>query len=111
MAKRATPQGKRVKVEGLTLYVEEWSHAYLVRGPGLRGGTLTINVARRAVFEFLGRKKWTKVAAMPCRPFCTRELGEEPSCSAVAFYFNIGPRCDSPSCGFCSRVPKDRYKP
>lgn len=110
MTKQATAPGKRVKVKGLTLYVEEYEHAYLVRAPGHVGGTLTIPIGRLAVFEFLGRKKWTRVSQMPCRPLSTRELGEEPSCSAIAFYFNIMQRCSEP-CRACAGPRENRYKP
>lgn len=52
----------------------------------------TIQQCRLALFEYLGRKKWTRIAAMPARPLYTGSIGEEVPCGAVAFYFNIGKR-------------------
>lgn len=81
--------GKRVRIKGgAVLYVEEFKHAYLVRGPGIMWGP-TIDQARLALFEFLGRKKWTRIAAMPYRPMHTSEIGDDEPCGAVAMYFGI----------------------
>lgn len=80
--------GQRVRTpSGVTAYVEEFPHAYLVRGYGIKWG-ITTNDARLALFEFLGRKKWKRIAGMPCRPLMTSELGDERPTAAVAFYFN-----------------------
>lgn len=78
---------------GSTAYVQEHPHAYLVRGYGFRYG-ISIDAARLALFEYLGRKKWTRINRMPARPLHTSEFGEKNPTGAVAFYFNIGPACD-----------------
>jgi hypothetical protein len=88
----------------LKLSIEEWPHAYLVVG------TADYTIGRRALIKKLGRDKADKINRMPCRPMNATELGREPG-SMVAFYFNIGPRCDLPSCGYCSTHEKDAYKP
>ena len=81
--------GDRVKIKGgVVLYVEEYEHAYLIRGPGIKWGP-TIEQARLALFEHLGRKKWTRIARMPARPLFTREVGDKNPCGAVALYFAI----------------------
>lgn len=104
MAKTASCPGKPVRIKGgVTLYVEEYSHAYLVRGPGIKWGP-TAQQAKLALFEYLGRKKWTRINAMPYRPLFTGEMGDKNPCGAVAFYFNIGPACD------CHKQD-NRYKP
>lgn len=91
MGRRPTYPGDRVKIKGgVVLYVKEHPHAYLIRGPGIMWGP-TIDQARLALFEHLGRKKWTRIARMPARPLYTRELGDEHPCGAVALYFNVGP--------------------
>lgn len=106
MARHKTPKGERVTVRGYNAYVTEHRHAYLVRG-----FDIDIDKARLALFEFLDRKKWTRICAMPSRPLWTGVMGEEMPVDAVAFYFNIGPRCDSKSCGYCSTHDRDMYKP
>lgn len=89
MPSRATP-GERVRIkDNITLYVEEHGHAYLVRGPGIMWGP-TVAQCRLALFEHLGRKKWTRIIAMPYRPLHTSEVGDKKPCGAVAFYFAIG---------------------
>ena len=60
--------------------VEEYPHAYLVVG------TAKIDEARKALFNHLGKKKWTRIAAMPVRPLHDSEKG-----CCVAMYFAIGP--------------------
>lgn len=60
--------------------VEEYPHAYLVCG------TSKIDDARLALFKHLGKKKWTRIAAMPARPFHSEEKG-----CCVALYFAAGP--------------------
>lgn len=88
MAKQKTP-GKRVRIkDGSVLYVEEYEHAYLVRGPGIMYGP-TAKQGQLALFEFLGRKKWTRIVGMPYRPMYTREIGDAEPCGAIAFYFGI----------------------
>lgn len=88
MARSKTP-GSRVRIKGgVTLWVEEFDHAYLVRGPGIKWGP-SKEQGRLALFEYLGRKKWSRIAAMPLRPLHTSEMGEKPGHGAVAFYFSI----------------------
>lgn len=77
--------------------VEEYPHAYLVKGTG------DIDAARKAVFKFLGNKKWTRICAMPYRPFWNGEPGG-PGQSCVALYFNVGPACDC-------HEQENKYKP
>lgn len=87
--------------------VEEFPHAYLVRG------TNSIDDARLALFKHLGRKKWTRIARMPARPVWTGEFEPRSRAElAVALYFNIAERCpDDARCGYCRKTPKDVYKP
>lgn len=87
--------------------VEEHDHAYLVRG------VAEVQDARLALFEHLGRKKWTRIARMPARPIWTGEFEPRKDAEpAVALYFNIAERCpDEARCGYCRRTPKDVYKP
>jgi hypothetical protein len=83
------------------LRVEEFSHAYLVRGTNL------VPVAKQALFVHLGRKRWTRIARMPARPLNTSEFEPRNQAeSAVALYFNWGDDCDAPCC-----QPKDKFKP
>lgn len=79
-----------MRVRGLKAHVtvQEYDHAYLVRGYGILWG-ITVDQARLALFEWLGRKKWTRICAMPYRPLYTVDFDKEPT-GAVAFYFNIG---------------------
>lgn len=104
MASKPRPRGDRVRVRGHDYYITEHEHAYLVRGPGILWGP-TIDQARLALFQHLGKKKWTRIAAMPARPMWTGEIGEEVPCGAVAFYFDIGKR------EFIRPKDRDRYKP
>lgn len=67
-----------------TAYVEEYEHAYLVRG------TIDIQAARLALFDHLGRKKWTRIVRMPYRPMWTGEINDKKPMPAVALYFAIG---------------------
>jgi len=61
------------------LRVEEYPHAYLIKG------THSIDAARKALWSHLGKKKWTRIRRMPARPFWD---GEE---SCVGLYFAAGP--------------------
>lgn len=102
--------GDRVKVRGTkaVITVDEYTHAYVVRGYGIKWG-ITIQQARLALFEWLGRKKWTRIEQMPYRHMWTGDIGDDEPTGSVVFYFNIGPRCGRKGCRLCSR--KDRYKP
>lgn len=85
----ARQPGRRVRIKGnVSLWVEEFDHAYLVRGPGIMYGP-TAQQGRLALFEFLGRKKWTRIAGMPYRPLYTGEFGDKNPCGAIAFYFSV----------------------
>ena len=104
MARKPRPRGERLRVRGHTFYITEHAHAYVVRSVGIKYGA-TIDQARLALFEYLGRKKWTRICAMPYRHMWTGEIGEERPCASVVFYFNIGKREDY------KPKDRDRYKP
>src|SRR6478609_7222459 len=91
MARKPTPRGERVRVRGHDFYITEHDHAYVVRNLGIKWGA-TVDQARLALFEWLGRKKWTRIEAMPYRYMWTGEIDEDVPCSSVVFYFDIG-RC------------------
>lgn len=102
---RWSPPGTEVTIKGgIKAYVEEYEHAYLVRAYGIMWG-ITAKQAQLALFEFLGRKKWTRIARMPYRPLYTSEIGDERPTGAVAFYFNIGRR------EHAKPAERDKYKP
>ena len=90
----------------LRLKVEEWPHAYLVIG------TNDYNIGRRALIKKFGAAKAAKINRMPCRPMWGGEIGRPDEPHMVAFYFNIGARCEcEEECDYCSTHRKDQYKP
>lgn len=104
MARKPRPRGERVRARGLDFYITEHAHAYVVRNNTVKWGA-TVDQSRLALFQYLGKKKWTAIAAMPYRYMYTSEIGEEVPCSSVVFYFNIGKR------EHYKPKDRDRYKP